>query len=124
MKYILQFGIIIAITFLAETLSHLLPFTIPAGIYGLIIMLLLLQFKVVRLDQIEDASNFLLEIITIIFLPTAVGLINYYDFIKPYLLQLLIVVFVSGALVIVVTGLVSQTIMKLFHRLSERKPPQ
>ena len=121
LKYIHQFGIILVITFIAEALYHFLPFTIPAGIYGLILILLLLQFKVLRLDQIEETSNFFLEIMTIIFLPAAVGLIDHFDFIKSYWLQLLTVIIATGVLTIAVTGVVAQSLMKFFHRVSERK---
>ena len=121
MKYIRQFGIILAITLIAEALSHFLPFTIPAGIYGLVLLLLLLQFKVLRLDQIEDVGNFLLEIMTIIFLPAAVGLVNYGDFIKAYWLQLITVILVSSLLIMIVTGFVTQSLIRLFRRGAERK---
>ena len=122
MKYIRQFGIIMVITFIAEALVQVLPFSIPAGFYGLVIMLLLLQFRVIRLDQIEETSNFLLEIISIILIPTAVGLIGYYDFIKSYWLQLLIITTVSCVLVVIVTGKVTESLIRLFHNLRGRNP--
>ena len=124
MKYIRQFGIILAITLIAEALSHFLPFTIPAGIYGLVILLLLLQFKVLRLDQIEEAGNFFLEIMTVIFLPAAVGLVNYGEFIKTYWLQFITVILVSSLLIMIVSGFVTQSLIRLFGRGSERKADQ
>ncbi|MBE5934096.1 MAG: CidA/LrgA family protein, partial [Lachnospiraceae bacterium] len=46
MKHTKQFAIIIAISFLGEVLARVLPFTIPASVYGLFLMLLALVTKV------------------------------------------------------------------------------
>ena len=50
MKFMKQFGIILAITFLGELLRYLLPLPIPASIYGLVLMLLVLKLGVVKLE--------------------------------------------------------------------------
>ena len=105
----------------AEGINYLLPFSIPPSILGLVLMLLLLQFRVIKLEHVEEASKFLLEIITMIFIPTSVGLINYYDFIKSYWVRLLIVILVSCVLVIIVTGRVTQSLIRVLHNTGERK---
>ena len=53
MKWVSQFFIIIGISFLGETLRHLVPLTIPAGIYGLVIMFVLLNTGIVRLPALR-----------------------------------------------------------------------
>ena len=42
MKLLYQFGVILTITFLGEVLHMVLPFPVPASIYGLVLMLLAL----------------------------------------------------------------------------------
>ena len=42
MKYIRQLAIILAVTCVGEFLKSILPFPVPASIYGLVLMLLLL----------------------------------------------------------------------------------
>ena len=39
MKLLEQFGIILTLTFIVETIKELIPLPIPASIYGLILML-------------------------------------------------------------------------------------
>ena len=39
MKYVKQIGIILGVTLAGEALSHFLPFPVPAGVYGLFLML-------------------------------------------------------------------------------------
>ena len=53
MKYIYQLFIILVVTFVGELLHYFIPIPVPASIYGLIIMLILLCPKVVKLEHGE-----------------------------------------------------------------------
>ena len=50
MKYIRQFVIILFISFIGEALKYVLPLPIPASIYGLVLMFVLLE---IPLDMIS-----------------------------------------------------------------------
>ena len=63
MKYLRQIGVILLVSFIAELVRLLIPAPIPASIYGLIILFLCLQFRIVKLESIEETGNFLLAII-------------------------------------------------------------
>lgn len=76
MKWIRQFMILLAVTLLGEILRALIPFAIPAGIYGLVILFLCLCFGVIKLDQVEGAADFLIEIMPLCFIPAGVGLMT------------------------------------------------
>ena len=56
MKYIKQFAIIAAITFLGEILNLLLPFPVPASIYGMIMLFVCLMTGILKLSQIEETA--------------------------------------------------------------------
>ena len=58
MKYLLQFGVILAVSFAGELLKYFIPLPVPASIYGLILMLLLLVSGFVKLDMVENAADF------------------------------------------------------------------
>ena len=73
MKLLYQFGVILTVTFLGEVLYTLLPFPIPASIYGLVLMLLFLCTKVIKLHQVKIAADFLIDIMPPMFIPAAVG---------------------------------------------------
>ena len=59
MKYLNQAMILAAVTFAAELIKLLLPLPVPASIYGLIMLFLLLKTGVLKLRQVEDVGNFL-----------------------------------------------------------------
>lgn len=59
MKYVKQFSIILGISFLAELLEILIPLPIAASVYGLVIMLVGLITKLIPLEKVETAADFL-----------------------------------------------------------------
>jgi len=111
MKYLSQFLIIIAFSFLAELLNWLLPFTIPASIYGIILLFIALELKIVKVKDVREVSNFLIYIMPLMFLPPAVGLLDAWSSIKESWIYLVIISVVSTFAVMAVTGWVSQWII-------------
>ena len=59
MKYLRQFCIILLISALGEGLHILLPLPVPASVYGLVLMLGALTSGILKLEQVEDAADFL-----------------------------------------------------------------
>ena len=74
MKIIRQIVIIWAVTLAGELLSALVPLPIPAGVYGLVLMLVLLLTGALKLEQVEQTALYLVEIMPVMFIPAAVGL--------------------------------------------------
>ena len=74
MKYVKQFSIILGISFLAELLEILIPFPIAASVYGLVIMLVGLITKLIPLEKVETAADFLVDAMSIMFVPATVGI--------------------------------------------------
>lgn len=112
MKYIHQFLIIITISFIGELLSLLLPFPIPASVYGLIIMLICLFTGIVKLKQIEEVADWLILIMPLLFVPSAVSLINVADTLMKDILVISIITLVSTIVVMVVTSKIAQAIIE------------
>ena len=104
MKYLKQFLIIILVSCIGELLNYFIPLPIPASIYGLVIMLLLLITKVLRLDAVKEAAEFLVDIMPIMFIPAAVGLIAYWEQLKPILIPVCVITVISTFLVMIATG--------------------
>ena len=94
-------------------LKAILPLPIPASIYGLVIMLALLVSKVVKLEHVEGASMFLIDIMPLMFIPASAGLIDIWPNLKPVLLPIVIITLVSTILVMVVSGKVTEFVIKL-----------
>ena len=95
MKFIKQFGIILAISFIGEILNYLIPLPVPASIYGLVLMLLCLHFGIVHIDSVKDSGKFLIEIMPLMFIPAAVGLIESWKTIGPKIGTYLIITVLS-----------------------------
>ena len=112
MKWIRQFMILLAVTLSGEILRALIPFAIPAGIYGLVILFLCLCFGVIKLDQVEGAADFLIEIMPLCFIPAGVGLMTRWAQLQSLLLPVLISLFVVTVLVMVATGFAPQYLVR------------
>ena len=112
MKYIKQFAIIITFSFAGEVLRALLPLPVPASIYGLVLMLLGLVLHIIPLDLVKDTAKFLVEVMPLMFIPTAVGLTESWDKISPIFWKLIIVTAVSTVLVMAISGRVTQFVIR------------
>ena len=113
MKYIGQLCIILGISVIGEVLNYLIPLPVPASIYGLVIMLMLLCTKVLKVHHVKEISDFLLAVMPIMFIPAGAGVIKYWSYIKPMLIPCIIIMIVVTIIVMVVTGKVTQVIIKI-----------
>ena len=73
MKYVRQIGIILGITLAGEFLNQILPLPVPAGVYGLFLMLAALMSGVVKMESVEGTGNFLMDTMSMMFVPATVG---------------------------------------------------
>lgn len=112
MKYIKQFGIIIAVSFIGEVLKYFIPLPIPASIYGLVLMYILLLSGALKPESVKETSYFLIEIMPLMFIPAAAGLIETWGIIKPNLLAYAVITVFSTFLVMFVSGRVTQFVIK------------
>lgn len=112
LKYLKQFGIILAISCLGEIIHQLLPLPIPASIYGIIILFVCLQSGRLKLDSVRETSTFLIEIMPILFLPAAVGLLEAWGVLKPNLLPIAVITVISTFVVMGAAGLVTQAVIR------------
>ena len=112
MKYLKQFCIIIAISFVGEILNKIVPLPIPASIYGIVILFTLLCTKVIKVSDVKEVSKFLIEIMPIMFVQPAAGLLETWGIVQTGLWQYLLLTVVSTVVVMVVSGLVTQLVIK------------
>lgn len=115
MKLYVQFMIILVFAVIGETISNVLQLPIPGSIIGLILLFLALEFKLIRLRHIDLVGNFLLNNMTILFLPAAVGIMEKFNDIKDYLFPMALINLGAIFLNIAVIGFVVQFIKKRFE---------
>lgn len=113
MKYLKQFLVILVIAFAGEVLKYIIPLPIPASIYGLIILFVGLLTGLIRLEQVREAGKFLIEIMPVMFIPAAVGLLESWGVLHPMFLPVIIITLVSTVVVMAATGISSQLIIRL-----------
>ena len=121
MKYVKQFAIILLISLAGELMSFLLPLPVPASIYGLVLMLFSLLTGLIKLDAVRDTACFLIEIMPLMFIPAAVGLMASWSVIRANLLAYLVIAAVSTVAVMAVSGLVTQGVLKRNEKGEGRK---
>ena len=120
MKYLKQVSILFAFTFISEILNRIIPLPIPASIYGLVFLFLCLEFKIIKIDQIKDTADFLLAILPIMFVPSSVGFIKALPLMKKYGIQFLIIGVSTTFLVMIVSGLITQLILRIKRRFNKK----
>ncbi len=112
MNNVKQFCIITIVALIGELLHYVLPLSFPASIYGLVIMYLLLQFKIVKVEKIKPVSDFFIEVMPIMFVPACVGLMDTYKEVSHLIVPIILVGIVSTAVIMAVTGVSCQAVIR------------
>lgn len=112
MKYLKQFLIILAISFLGEALKMLIPLPIPASIYGMVLLFAGLVTKVIPLDSVKDVGKFLIEIMPVMFIPAGVGLMASWGVLKPMLIPVAVITVAAYLMVMIVGGHCTQFVIR------------
>lgn len=120
MKYLRQICIIFGITMAGELLNHLLPFPIPAGVYGLFLLLFGLCTGAIKLSQVEETGNLLLDLMPLMFVPVSVGLLDSFEELRAVLIPFVVISAASTVIVMGVTGRTAQWIIKRGMREEEQ----
>jgi putative effector of murein hydrolase LrgA (UPF0299 family) len=119
MKYLRQFGIILAVTCVGEILRYFIDLPIPSSIYGLILMLLLLRTGIIKVENVKETGIFLIDIMPLMFIPAGVGLILSWKQLSSILIPVCVMTIISTILVMVVAGKVTDYILKVGGKQNE-----
>lgn len=112
MKYLKQFGIILILSFVGELLNLLIPLPIPASIWGFALMFVCLQTGFLKLDYVKDTAVFLIEIMPLMFIPAAVGLMESWGIIRAKIIPYLVITVLSTFLVMAAAGRITQAVIR------------
>ena len=111
-KYLRQFGIILAVTCAGEIMKYFIPLPIPGSIYGLILMFVLLLLRVIKVEHVKETGEFLIEIMPLMFIPSAVGLMESWGILQPVLVPYAVMIVASTVVVMAIAGLVTQFVIR------------
>jgi holin-like protein len=108
--YLKQSAILFGFSLLGEALNRLIPLPIPAAVYGLVLLFAALCLKIVKVEQIDKVSDFLLTILPLLFVSPAVNLLESWGIVAPHVVTIALLVLSSTILVFAVAGVISQLI--------------
>ena len=112
MKYLRQILVILLLSFLGEVLHALIPWPIPASIYGMLLLFIALSLKIIRVEQVKDAGNFLVTFLPVLFVAPIVSLLDCWDQLSENLLPILLILIGSTVLCFAVSGRVAQWVIR------------
>lgn len=121
MKHVYRFSVILAVSFLGEALNALLPLPIPGSVYGLVLMLAGLALGLFPAEEMYSTGRFLIDIMPVMFIPYAVGLMNNWAVLRGMLLPLAAIVLISTFVVMGVSGRVTQALLRQKKGREEHK---
>lgn len=121
MKFMKQLASILTISLIAELMEYLIPLPVAASMYGLVLMLVGLTTKLIPLEKVEGAADFLVEIMSVLFVPPTVGIMTSVEALQEMLIPLCVIAIVSTILIMGVTGRVAQHIIRQDNQRRETK---
>ena len=111
MKYLRQICLILLFSFAGELCRFLLPFPIPASIYGMVLLFAALSLKLVRVEAVRETGSFLTSLLPVVFVAPIVNLMDCWDQIKDSLVPLLLIAVLSTLIVFGASGSVTQRLL-------------
>ena len=118
-RTIAQIGILWVFYYIGVLIVEWTNIFIPPGIIGLVLLWALLMMNVINVKLIQDGASFSIAFLTLFFIPSTVGVVEYPELLTLSGLLLVLAVFVSTVIVIVVTGKVSQFIERKEQEVKE-----
>ena len=122
-KQIMIYGVILLVSSLiSELVNQIWPgFPMPPALIGMILLYVLLTLKIVKLEQVEGVSNFFVQIISLIFIPSGVALVTKLDVLKAEGVQIIIVVVMSTLMLLLFTAGISWVLIKVKEAVIARQ---
>ena len=96
---------------IGEAVSRLAHLPLPGPVIGMLILLLLLRWKVVR-EPVAAAADALLAHLSLLFVPVGVGVMTHMALISQYGLRLLLALVLSTWIGLLVTALVLRATLR------------
>ncbi|WP_074017144.1 CidA/LrgA family protein [Fusobacterium massiliense] len=116
-----EFIIIFIINYIGTIISKTLALPIPGTIIGLLLLFVLLYYKIIKLNMIENVANFLLANMTIFFMPPTVKIMDSYQLLQGNFIKFVVLIIVSTVITMGVTGKVVQFMIEHLERKEKKK---
>lgn len=109
----LQILLLYLLCYIGNLVVDWLHLPLPGSIIGLIMLLILLHLKVIPKKAVAKGAGALLPILTLLFIPATVGIVNYPELLSSYGVILLAITFLSTVFALITTALFAKKIEQL-----------
>jgi holin-like protein len=109
-------GVVFGIYWASQFIEFLLPFSFPASVISLILMLILLLTGLIKLEQVKEFSDLMLGNLVFLFVPVSVGIMNYVGIISQNMVAFITICVVSLILTYAATSFAVQMTRKLMEK--------
>lgn len=112
MRIILELFTILTVCMAGECIAVLLPFTFPASVISLILLIVLLLTGVIKEGYIKHVADFIMRYMSFFFMPSCIGVMQYFDLIGPQLLPFLLITALTTPLIYFTTAWTVQLMVR------------
>ncbi len=95
MKVLEQVLRILVICVFGEFVANMLPIPFPGSVLAMIILFLCLIFKLIKVEQIDIAADFLLKNMVLLFIPSTVSIISYVGVLEGVVFKFLFICIIT-----------------------------
>lgn len=100
----LGIAILLGFNLLGLLLHYVLHIPLPANVIGLILFVICLFLKLIKLEWVEDAAQFMIKHMMIFFAPIIVGTMVFFPLLGEYWISISFTIVLSTIVVLLVTG--------------------
>lgn len=112
-SFLQQAFVFALIMLLANFIVGVLPFPMPASVMGLILLFIALCLKIVKLEQVEALGTSLTGLISFLFVPSGISVINSLGIMGQYGLQIVLIIIIATTILLAITGWTATALLNL-----------
>lgn len=121
MRVLRQISLIFLICLICEWVASLLPFPFPGSVLSMVVLFILFVLKILKPESVKETSGLLLGNMMLVFVPSFVSIMNYFDVLRHIAVQFILIIIVSTIVTFLVGGAVVSLVCKLQDRFRARK---
>ena len=119
-KLMVQIAIVFGVCLLGEAVAQYMPVPFPASVPAMLLLLVLLMAGMLRVEHVQQTTDFVLKSMPFFFIPASVGVMEYFDVLRRCLLPLLAVCFITTIATFFATSFTVRAVSCLQRRLTRR----
>lgn len=116
MKPVMQAAIIFLICLLGEAIVSLFSLSFPSSVIAMILLFLLLLFKIIKRENIQDMIRFLQQNMSLFFIPSGVAIMNNFSYLSENLVAFLAICVISTIVTFAATAYTVQFVSRWMNR--------